>query len=127
MSKKAKYIKNAVFYAHERPEMLADLLTGLVTDTLTSVAFTEAPAEVIIPASDSETATYKAQALSQFGDGMSNAITYSLVGTHEGATIDGSSGVLTVQSTTSPGNIQIKATSGSVSAVVDVTLSSAEE
>lgn len=42
MSKKMEYMKKAVFYAKEKPETLAELLAGLVTDVFTDVVFTSA-------------------------------------------------------------------------------------
>lgn len=56
---------------------------------------------------------------------MSNEVTYALVATHEGATIT-TAGVLTVESTTEAGNIEIKATSGAKSVTVKVALKKAE-
>jgi hypothetical protein len=125
MSKKMEYMKKAVFYAKEKPETLAELLAGLVTDVLTDVVFTSAPVEVEIPKSDNTTVTYVAEAQSQYGDKMSNEVTYALVATHEGATIT-TAGVLTVASTTEAGNIEIKATSGAKSVTVKVALKKAE-
>mgnify|MGYP004505732489 CR=1 FL=1 len=126
MSKKMEYMKKAVFYAKEKPETLAELLAGLVTDVFTDVVFTSAPVEVEIPSEGNVTATYVAEAQSQYGDKMSNAVTYALVATHEGATIDSSKGVLTVTSATEAGNIEIKATSGAKSVTVKVALKKAE-
>lgn len=125
MSKKMEYIKNAVFYAKEKPETLAELLAGLVTDVFTDVVFTSAPVEVEIPKSDSTTVNYVAEAQSQYGDKMSNAVTYALVAEHTGAIIT-TAGVLTVESTTEAGNIEIKATSGAKSVTVKVALKKAE-
>lgn len=125
MSKKMEYMKKAVFYAKEKPETLAELLAGLVTDVFTDVVFTSAPVEVEIPKSDTTTVTYVAEAHSQYGDKMSNAVTYALVAEHIGATIT-SAGVLTVESTTEAGNIEIKATSGAKSVTVKVALKKAE-
>lgn len=125
MSKKMEYMKKAVFYAKEKPETLAELLAGLVTDVFTDVVFTSAPVEVEIPKSDNTTVTYVAEAQSQYGDKMSNEVTYALVATHEGATIT-TAGVLTVESTTEAGNIEIKATSGAKSVTVKVALKKAE-
>lgn len=126
MSKKSEYIKKAVFYAHEKPETLAEILTGLVADVFTDVVFTSAPVEVEIPKSGSTTVTYVAEAQSQYGDKMSNAVTYALVASHEGATIT-TAGVLTVANTTEAGEISVKATSGAKSATVKVKLVKAEE
>lgn len=125
MSKKMEYMKKAVFYAKEKPETLAELLAGLVTDVFTDVVFTSAPVEVEIPKSDSTTVNYVAEAQSQYGDKMSNAVTYALVADHTGATIT-TAGVLTVESTTEAGNIEIKATSGAKSVTVKVALKKAE-
>lgn len=125
MSKKMEYMKKAVFYAKEKPETLAELLAGLVTDVFTDVVFTSAPVEVEIPKSDSTTVNYVAEAQSQYGDKMSNAVTYALVAEHTGATIT-TAGVLTVESTTEAGNIEIKATSGAKSVTVKVALKKAE-
>lgn len=125
MSKKMEYMKKAVFYAKEKPETLAELLAGLVTDVFTDVVFTSAPVEVEIPKSDNTTVTYVAEARSQYGDKMSNAVTYTLVAEHTGATIT-TAGVLTVASTTEAGNIEIKATSGEKSVTVKVALKKAE-
>lgn len=121
MSKKFDAIKKAVFYAHEKPEMLAKFIEGLVTDEFTSVAFKSGATEIEIPESGSVTETYVAKALSQFGDEMSNSVTYALEAEHTGATIT-TAGVLTVASTTTAGTIVIVATSGSKTAKMEVQL-----
>ena len=121
MSKKAEYIKKAVFYAHEKPETLADILTGLVTDEFTDVVFTSAPVEVEIPKTGNTTVTYVAEAQSQYGDKMTNEVSYALVASHTGATIT-TEGVLTVANTTATGEISVKATSGAKSSTVKVKL-----
>lgn len=127
MSKKAEFMKNAVFYGQQKPEVLGNILAGLVEDTLTRVVFTEFSTEVTIPADSSTTANFLAEGRSQYDDKMADEVTYSLESVHEGATIDGSSGVLTVQSTTSPAEIVVKATCGGKEAKVTVNLKSAEE
>lgn len=38
MSKKLDYIKKAVFYSQQKPELLAELLSGIVTDVATSIS-----------------------------------------------------------------------------------------
>lgn len=78
MSKKFEAIKQAVFYAHETPEKLAGILEGLVEDVFTGVVFKNGPSEVKIPESANATATYVAKAVSQFGDEMTNSVTYTL-------------------------------------------------
>lgn len=125
MSKKSEYIKKAVFYAHEKPETLADILTGLVADVFTDVVFTSAPVEIEIPTGDSVTATFVAEAQSQYGDKMSNEVTYALGDSYTGVTI--SSNVVTVAKTATAGEISVKATSGAKSATVKVKLVKAEE
>ena len=126
MSKKLDFMKDAVFFAKEKPQTLAEILASLVTDVFTDVVFTSAPVEVEIPESDSTTVTYVAEAQSQYGDKMENAVTFSLVSAHTGATIT-TAGVLTVASTTEAGNIEVKATSGDKSATVKVTLTKIAE
>ena len=121
MSKKFEAIKQAVFYAHETPEKLAGILEGLVEDVFTGVVFKDGPSEVKIPESANATATYVAKAVSQFGDEMTNSVTYTLKAEHTGATIT-TEGVLTVASTTKAGTITIVATSGAKTAEMEVQL-----
>lgn len=87
----------------------------------TGVVFKDGPSEVKIPESDSATATYVAKAVSQFGDEMTNSVTYTLKAEHTGATIT-TAGVLTVASTTKAGTITIVATSGVKTAEMEVQL-----
>lgn len=122
MSKKFDYIKKAVFYAEQKPEMLAELISGTVTDVATSVSVS-GESNILIPTGDtSVTKTYTAEVLSQFGDVMEGqSITYSVTSA-TGVSINSSTGVLTIGKTASEGDITVTATSGGKSGTTIVSL-----
>lgn len=123
MSKKLEYIKKAVFYSQQKPQMLAELIAGTVTDVATSVSLTGAT-EVAIPTGDTATTeTYTASILSQYGDAMTGTITWSVTSA-TGVSI--SNGVLSVGKTASAGTVTVTATSSGKSASIEVTLKTAE-
>lgn len=124
MSKKFDYIKKAVFYAEQKPEMLAELISGTVTDVATSVSVA-GEGNILIPTGDtSVTKTYTAEVLSQFGDVMPDqTITWSIPET-TGVTIGSSTGVLTVAKTASAGKVVVTATCGTKTGTIEVTLAS---
>lgn len=123
MSKKLEYIKKAVFYSQQKPQMLAELIAGTITDVATSVSLTGAT-EVTIPTGDTAaTETYTASILSQYGDAMTGTITWSVTSA-TGVSI--SNGVLSVGSTASAGTVTVTATGSGKSASIEVTLKTAE-
>lgn len=115
-------LKEAIMYASQKPEVLANILVDSVDDKVTSIKITGADS-ITIPSADSTTSTYTAKAFSQFGEEMSNTVTLSLKGTTTGVSI--SSGVVTVASTTTATKFTVKATVGSVSQEKVVTLKQA--
>ena len=87
MSKKIEAIKDMVFYAQQKPESLATLIAGLVTDVVTGIKV-DGATSINVPTGDiAETATYTASALSQYGDEMSNSVTLALNETVTGVAI----------------------------------------
>lgn len=124
MSKKLDAMKKAVFYAHEKPEKLAEILSGLVSDVVTSLSISGADS-VEIPADTSVTEDYSATAFSQYGDEMDGqTITLSLKESVTGVSI--SSGTVTVAKTASEGSFVVVATCGTVTAEKTVALVAAE-
>lgn len=120
MSKKIEALKDAVFYAQQKPEVLATLLAGVIPDTATSIRLTGADT-IVVPDGDTDVEeTYTAEVLSQFGDVMSGTPTLALTSTVTGVTISGSK--VTVSKTATDTSFTIKATSGSLSAQKTVTL-----
>lgn len=123
MSKKYDAIKRAVFYANQKPQMLADILEGLVSDAVTSVTLSGADS-IEVPSGDTaNTATYTAQALSQFGDAMENAVTIALKASVTGVSI--SNGVVSVAKTATATSFTLTATCGTVVTEKTVALVSA--
>ena len=87
MSKKLEALKDAVFYAQQKPEVLATLLAGVITDTATSVCLSGA-SSITVPTGDTAVEeTYTAEVLSQFGDTMSGTPTLALTETVTGVTV----------------------------------------
>ena len=121
MSNKYDAIKKAVFYAHENPEALADILEGIVSDVVTSVALNGADS-IEIPSGDTDnTKTYTAKALSQFGDEMEGqTVTIALKSAVTGVSI--SSGVVSVAKTATEESFTLTATCGTVVAEKTVAL-----
>lgn len=121
MSKKFDAIKDAVFYAHEKPDALANLLAGAISDVATSIVISGADT-VEIPSGDTpNTETYTAKVFSQFGDEMTGtSATLALKESVTGVSI--SSGVVSVAKTASAGTFIVKATSGTAVAEMTVTM-----
>lgn len=120
MSKKLEAIKKAVFYAQQKPEMLANILAGVVSDIATSVEIAGADS-ITIPSGDTaNTEDYTATILSQFGDTMTAEVTYTLKAAVTGVSI--SDNTVSVASTASAGSFIVVATSGTVSAEKEVSL-----
>lgn len=121
MSNKYDAIKKAVFYAHEKPEALADILEGNVSDVVTKVTLSGADS-IEIPSGDTaNTETYTAKAFSQFGDEMAGqTITIALKAAVTGVTI--SSGVVSVAKTATAESFTLTATCGTVVAEKTVAL-----
>ena len=124
MSKKYDAIKRAVFYSNQKPQLLAEILEGLVSDAVTSVALSGADS-IKVPSGDTaNTATYTAKALSQFGDEMAGqTITIALKASVTGVSI--SSGVVSVAKTATATSFTLTATCGTVVAEKTVALVSA--
>ena len=124
MSKKYDAIKRAVFYANQKPQLLADILEGAVSDAVTSVTLSGADS-IKVPSGDTaNTATYTAKAFSQFGDEMAGqSITIALKASVTGVTI--SSGVVSVAKTATATSFTLTATCGTVVAEKTVALESA--
>lgn len=120
MSKKLEALKDAVFYAQQKPEVLATLLAGVITDTATSVRLSGA-SSITVPTGDTAVEeTYTAEVLSQFGDTMSGTPTLTLTETVTGVTVSGMK--VSVAKTATATSFTLKATSGSLSAQMTVTL-----
>lgn len=120
MSKKIEAIKKAVFYAQQDPEALATLLSDVISDVATTVEISGA-SSIAIPESDSVTEEYLTAVLSQFGDEMGDqTITLAIKTAVTGVSI--SSGVVTVASTTTADSFVLKATSGTLTKEMTVTL-----
>lgn len=120
MSKKLEALKDAVFYAQQKPEVLATLLAGVITDTATSVRLSGA-SSITVPTGDTAVEeTYTAEVLSQFGDTMSGTPTLALTETVTGVTVSGMK--VSVAKTATATSFTLKATSGSLSAQMTVTL-----
>lgn len=120
MSKKLEALKDAVFYAQQKPEVLATLLAGVITDTATSVRLSGA-SSITVPTGDTAVEeTYTAEVLSQFGDTMSGTPALALTETVTGVTVSGMK--VSVANTATATSFTLKATSGSLTAQMTVTL-----
>lgn len=119
MSKKVDVIAQKIFYSQQNPEDLATIIAGLISDEVTFVEISGAKS-INIPSADSVTEDYKAVALSQFGDAMSDSVTLSLNDTYTGVSI--SDGTVTVSSTATDDSFVLKATCGSIEQLLSVTL-----
>lgn len=111
MSKKLDYIKKAVFYSQQKPELLAELLADVVSDVATSISI-EGATSIKKPASGNVTASYTAKVLSQYGDVMTGTPALALKEAVTGVSL--SDGTVTVVSTVAATSFIIKATSGSL-------------
>lgn len=119
MSKKLEQIKKAVFYSQQKPELLAELLEGLITDVATSISV-EGAISIKKPDTGNVTETYTAKVFSQFGDEMSGTPTLALKESVEGVSISG--GTVTVASTVTATSFILKATSGSLTSEYTVNI-----
>lgn len=124
MSKKYDAIKRAVFYANQKPQLLAEILEGAVSDAVTSVTLSGADS-IEVPSGDTaNTATYTAKAFSQFGDEMAGqSITIALKASVTGVSV--SSGVVSVAKTATATSFTLTATCGTVVTEKVVALESA--
>jgi len=125
MSNKFEAIKKAVFYAHEKPEDLATLIAGVVSDVVKSLAISGADS-IEIPTGDTgNTETYTAKVFSQYGDEMvGQTVTFTLKAAVTGVSISG--GVVTVAKTATDESFTLVATCGTVTAEKTVALVAAE-
>ena len=124
MSKKFDTLEKAVLYAHEKPSVLANILSGMITDTVTSVVVSGATS-IDLDTTNGSTATYTGKALSQFGDAMTNTVTLALKEEVTGVSI--SNGTVTVAKTVTDGTkFVVKGTSGSVVGELEVTVNVGE-
>ena len=120
MSKKIKAIEKMVFFSQQKPELLAELLAGMVSDVATDISI-DGPVSVIIPTGDTaNTAKYSASVVSQYGDPMVGEVTYSLKANVTGVSISGDT--VSVAKTASAGKFTVVATSGSVKDEIEVEL-----
>lgn len=125
MSNKFEFIKKAVFYAHEKPEDLAALIAGVVSDVATSIAISGANSIEIPTGEASNTETYTAKVLSQYGDEVvGQTATFTLKSSVTGVSISG--GVVTVAKTATGKSFTLVATCGTVTAEKTVALIAAE-
>ena len=126
MSKKFEYIKKAIFYSEQKPDKLAELISGTITDVATSVEVSGEPT-ITIPAGDTaNTATYTASVLYQFGDVMDGQTVTFSVSSATGVSINSSTGVLSVEKTASAGDVTVTATRSGKSGTFTVTLEAEE-
>lgn len=119
MSKKSEAIKKAVFYAHEKPDLLADILVGLVSDVATTVTL-KGGTSIKKPSTGNVTADYEADVLSQYGDVMSGTVTLALKEAVTGVSVSGKT--VTVASTVTATSFTLKATSGSLTKELTVSI-----
>ena len=121
MSKKLDALKKAVFYAKEDPEQLATILSGVVSDVVSSLSISGADSIEIPEGDTANTADYTTKAFSQYGDEMSGqTITLALKESVTGVTI--SSGTVSVAKTATDDSFVIVATCGTVTAEKTVAL-----
>lgn len=120
MTNKEKAITDAIFYAHEKPETLAGLISPLVADVATSVSIV-GDTVIELDTEKGSSVKYVGEVLSQFGDKMADA-TISLKETVTGVSIG--SGTVTVAKTVTDGTtFVLVATSGALSSELTVTVS----
>lgn len=120
MSKKVEAISRMVFYSQQNPKALAELISGVISDEVTSVKIAGVNS-INVPSGDTDaTETYTAVALSQYGDEMSDSVTLALDGSVTGVSI--SDGTVTVKKTATDESFTLKATCGSVVSKLKVTL-----
>ena len=120
MTNKEKAITDAIFYAHEKPETLAGLISPLVADVATSVSIV-GDTVIELDTENGSSVKYVGEVLSQFGDKMADA-TISLKETVTGVSIG--SGTVTVAKTVTDGTtFVLVATSGAIRSELTVTVS----
>lgn len=119
MSKKIEAIKDAVFYAQQKPEVLAQIIAGAVTDVATSISI-EGASVVKKPTTGNATEDYSAKVISQFGDVMTGTPTLALKEAVTGVSVSGTT--VTVASTVTATSFVLKATSGSLAAEKTITI-----
>lgn len=123
MSNKFNYLKEAVFYSQQDPNKLAEILSGVVQDTATSITISGSSL-VENDVTNGTTAKYTSVALSQFGDEMSGVeVTLSLKEAVTGVSISG--GTVTIANTVADGTVFIikgSANSGAILAELKVTV-----
>ena len=120
MTNKEKAITDAIFYAHEKPETLAGLISPLIADVATSVSIV-GDTVIELDTENSSSVKYVGEVLSQFGDKMADA-TISLKETVTGVSIG--SGTVTVAKTVTDGTtFVLVATSGAIRSELTVTVS----
>ena len=113
-------IKKAVFYAHEKPEELAKIIAGTVTDVATSVHI-EGATSITIPSSESVTEEYTCSVASQYGDIISGqTVTLALKDSVTGVSV--SDKTVTVTSEATKGSFILKATCGTITSELTVEL-----
>lgn len=128
MSEKYNALKKAVFYAQQKPEMLAGYLADAIADVASSVAINGADSIKTPAGGSSVTSTYTAKVFSQYGDEMSGqTITFALKSAVTGVSIDSSTGVVTVANTVTAKSCTITATSSGKVAEKTITLLVPEE
>lgn len=124
MSKKFEAIKKAVFYSEQNPDMLANILEGIISDVATTVEVIGVDS-IEIPSGDTaNTADYTGKIFSQFGDEMEGAVTLSLKDSVTGVSI--SNGTVSVGKTATAKSFTIVGTYSSKTAEKVVTLTTAE-
>lgn len=123
MSNKFNYLKEAVFYSQQDPNKLAEILSGVVQDTATSINISGSSL-VENDVTNGTTAKYTSVALSQFGDEMTGVeVTLSLKEAVTGVSISG--GTVTIANTVADGTVFIikgSANSGAILAELKVTV-----
>lgn len=120
MTNKEKAITDAIFYAHEKPETLAGLISPLIADVATSVSIV-GDTVIELDTENGSSVKYVGEVLSQFGDKMADA-TISLKETVTGVSIG--SGTVTVAKTVTDGTtFVLVATSGAIRSELTVTVS----
>ena len=113
-------IKKAVLYAHEKPEELAKIIAGTITDVATSVHI-EGATSITIPSAESVTEEYKCSVASQYGDIMSGqTVTLALKESVTGVSV--SDKTVTVTSEATKGSFILKATCGEITSELKVEL-----
>ena len=120
MTNKEKAITDAIFYAHEKPETLAGLISTLIADVATSVSIV-GDTVIELDTEKGSSVKYVGEVWSQFGDKMADA-TISLKETVTGVSIG--SGTVTVAKTVTDGTtFVLVATSGALRSELTVTVS----